>query len=572
MEQTNDVVVVGAGPVGMTAAALLAARGVGVHLVERRRTTSDTPKAISLDDESLRTYQQAGVEARVMDVIVPGTGTAYYDADDELLFRGGARVPLRLGYPYKNPFAQPDLERVLRTALEDDSRVQLDFGTSTVGLDQNAEGVTVHVSGPEDTNRRALRARYVLAADGGRSTVRSLLDVPMRGRSHDEVWLVVDTVEDERSERYAMHHGDPRRPRVVVPGLAGRCRYEFLLEPGECPAGEAPPFAIIERLLRPYRSIRPEHVERAVAYTFHSLAADSWRRGRVFLLGDAAHMMPPFAGQGLNSGIRDAANLTWKVATALSGGASEELLDSYQTERAPHAEAVTRSSEKLGRLVFTRSERLARARDAVVRRAMATEDGRAFFEQMRYRPVARFRSGMVLGPDEHELVGTQVGQPQVFWLERRRTVLLDRLAGDGWALFGAGVDADAWALLLTALPHRTMEPVAVGATPPALVLVHVPFDDTMAGGTPTRLTAPTGGERPQDADSAGDGISAADGCIRVALDLDGRLYAELGAARGSFVLVRPDRFVAAVAVPEDVETLMTALRRWTTPAPAAAVG
>ena len=522
---TCEVLVIGAGPVGLTAAALLSARGVDVVVVERRQGPSDEPKAISLDDESLRTYQAAGIVDDVLRVIVPGTGTAYSDSQDQPLFHARAAVPHRLGYPFKNPFAQPDLERTLVDALERRPNVRLRFGTAVTGLTQTDGEVAVELA----SGGAALvaRASYVLGADGGRSSVRSAVGITMTGRSYDETWLVVDTTGDTRRERYGMHHGNPDRPHVIVPGLHGRCRYEYALSADECEPGAEPPFALIERLLAPYRTITPDQVERAVAYRFHALRATEWRRGRVFLLGDAAHMMPPFAGQGLNSGIRDAANLSWKVAAALGGGAAPALLESYQQERKPHADAVIASSEKLGRLVMTRSPRLALARDAAVRRALATPSGRAFFEEMRYRPVARFADGLVLDPGAHPLTGTQVGQPLVFDVAGHRQVRLDEVLGPDWALVGVGVDAAVWRV-------RTPELAALGPR-----LVAVPLDDTV--------------------DELGPDV-------RVAIDLDTRLYGELGTARGRFVLVRPDRFVAAVAEPDRLDGLAAALRGWLAPA------
>lgn len=509
---STEVVIVGAGPVGMTAAALLAAHGVRVTVVEKNATTADDPKAISLDDESLRVYQRAGIERDVLGVIVPGTGTMYYDADNEPVFHGGAAVPYRSGYPFKNPFVQPELERVLRRALERHPLVDLRFSTELASFEQDAGGVTATAVSPTGTHR--IRSAFLLGADGGRSLVRSSLGVGMTGQSHDDVWLVIDCTEDTRSERYGMHHGDPRRPHVIVPGLGGRCRYEFYLHPGEGEATTAPPFSLIQRLLAPHRRVTPEQVERAVSYRFHGLNADEWRRCRAFLLGDAAHMMPPFAGQGLNSGIRDAANLTWKLAAVLRGGAAEGLLDSYQEERRPHAEAVIRSSERLGRLVMTTNERLARARDRSVRRALETPEGRAYFEGMHYRPSTRITTGLVVDPDAHPLVGTAIGQPTVFDLDAHASTRFDDMLGDGWAVVGVGIGADvdgmSWRRATEAFDFLAPR------------YVDVPLDDTMPARRPP---------------------------VRVALDLDQRLYAEFGDARGRFVVLRPDRVVAAVSEP-----------------------
>ena len=521
-----EVLVVGAGPVGMTAAALLAARGIDVVVVEKRSGPSDEPKAISLDDESLRTYQQAGLESEILRVVVPGTGTAYYDSEDRLLFHGRAAVPNRLGYPFKNPFAQPDLERTLYRTLDEHPRVRLLFGTAVDRIAQDADGVRVDVSrsdGGSGSAAGAINAYYVLGADGGRSTVRGELGIEMTGRSYDDVWLVVDTLGDRRTERYGMHHADPRRPHVVVPGLHGRCRYEFLLLPDECEPGGEPPFDLIERILAPYRGITPDEVERAVAYRFHALSADRWRSGRVFLLGDAAHMMPPFAGQGLNSGIRDAANVAWKLAAALQNGGGEQLLNSYQQERKPHADAVIRSSERLGRVVMTRSVGRAAARDAALRRALATPEGREYLEHMSYRPRAVFTDGLVLPGSTHPLVGIQIGQPLVFWFEEHTPLLLDRVTGDDWSLVGVGLPRTAWPAAFEALS-------AVSRT-----LVSVPLDDT---------------------------VEVLGHEVRTAIDLDTRLYDELASARGRFVLLRPDRFVAAVVAPDQLAELEDVVQSW----------
>lgn len=512
----DGVVVVGAGPTGMTAAALLAARGVDVVVLEQRDGTSDEPKAISLDDEALRVYQQAGIVEDVLRVITPGTGTRYYDAGNRAVFQARAAVPYRNGYPFKNPFAQPDLERVLASALRDSPRVDLRYRTKVTGLSQDDDGgATLVAEGPEGTAR--LRARYVLGADGGRSAVRELLGIGMTGRSYPDVWLVVDTLGDGHTERYGMHHGDPARPHVIVPGLGGRCRYEFRLFDGEGLPGEEPDFELIERLLAPYRSITPGQVERAVNYRFNAVSSDRWRQGPFFLLGDAAHMMPPFAGQGLNSGIRDASNLAWKLAEVLSGAAPEGILDSYEPERRPHAEAVIRSSVLLGSVVMTTSTRVARHRDRAIARAFEDPAGRAFFEEMRYRPLASYAEGLVATPG----AGVAIGQPLAFSMEQHRQARLDELVGNGWALFAVDVDPDAH-------PGIRRAASLLGAG-----LWRVPFDDLAPHGT-----APT------------------------LIDLDGGLYREFAPYRGHCVLLRPDRFTAAVWEPADTAEVLRTAAAW----------
>lgn len=520
-DQDVDVVVVGAGPVGMTTAALLSARGVRVVLLEREARTSDEPKAISIDDEALRVFQWAGLAERLLGIIVPGTGTRYYDSTGRPVFQARAQRPRRFGYPFKNPFAQPDLERELAAHLVEQPGVSLRMGTEVTGLDTCGDGSDVR------TARGVVHARYVLGCDGGRSTVRETLGIGMTGRSYDEVWLVADVLDDHHDERYGMHHGDPDRPHVIIPGRDGRCRYEFLLRPEEGHPAQAPEFALIKRLLARYRDITPEQVERAVNYRFHALIADRWRDGNVFLLGDAAHMMPPFAGQGLNSGIRDAANIAWKIADVLGGRLDENALASYEVERRPHAEATVRLSERLRRIVMTTNHRLAHRRDRLVERALRTEQGRAYFEEMRYRPPHTYSAGLLRG--QNEGVGVAVGQPTVFDTSTHRIRLLDELVGTGWLLLGVGTHVNPRA--------ETATVTALDPTP-----AYVPLDERMP--------------------------ASSDG-IRALIDIDGHLVTELAAYRGRMVLLRPDRFVAATWLPGEEPNLTEELCLARPPAPVA---
>ncbi|MHC3475208.1 bifunctional 3-(3-hydroxy-phenyl)propionate/3-hydroxycinnamic acid hydroxylase [Streptomyces sp. 7R007] len=527
-----SVLVVGAGPTGLTAAHLLGSRGVRVLLVERNATTSDAAKAISLDDESLRTLQSAGgLDEAVYPILVPGTGTRYFGARGRPLVHARGTGDQRLGHPFKNPFAQPDLERVLREQLRRLPGVDVRFGTRLTALTQHPDRVRVSLrTGGEDGPVEELDVPYVLGCDGGRSTVRDLLAVPMHGRSFPDVWLVADTLEDTHDQRYGMHHGDPGRPVVIVPGRDGRCRYEFRLKPGECEAGAPPPFGLLRELLRPYREITPEQIERAVAYSFHALLADRLRDGRCFLLGDAAHMMPPFAGQGLNSGVRDAANLCWKIAEVVAGRAGDALLDTYDTERRPHARAVIDLSVRLGRIVMTTSRPRALLRDMLVRTAMHIRPARRYLTEMRYRPSARIREGVVVPTDGagSGLVGAMLPQPRVLHGPHHRPARLDDVLGQGWSLLGIGVSDTDWA-------------TAVRAGLPEATAVDVFLDDR----TPRDRAGRTG-----------------------IADADGRLDTLFAGLNGSFVLVRPDRFVAAVFAPDRAEYVGLTLRRFARPCPA----
>ncbi|MCT7658022.1 FAD-dependent monooxygenase [Mycobacterium deserti] len=519
--RTPDVAVCGAGPVGLTSAALLSQRGLNVVVLEKNSTTSNEPKAISVDDETLRVFQHAGVADAVMDVVVPGTGTRYYDRYGAALFQARGASPFRLGHPFKNPFAQPDLERVLVEALRARAQVDLRFDTEVVDFEQAPDKVTVHTRGK--SGDQSFDVPYVFGCDGGRSATRLLQGGTMTGRSHKDVWLVVDTIGDSHTERFAMHHGNPVRPHVIVPGLAGRCRYEFRLFDGEGRPEDTPAFELIDALVSPFRPIRPDQVVRAVNYRFNAVVADQWQIGRSFLLGDAAHMMPPFAGQGLNTGIRDAANLTWKIADVLDNKLDPSVLASYQPERAPHAWATVRLSEQLGRIVMTTSARIAKRRDDIIRSAVATSDGRKFLEEMRYRPTQHYTDGLVLASDDADIVGVSIGQPLAFDSRTHRVDWLDDIVGTRWTLFGVNVHEEDWSQ--TEELRRCLE----ASTAVISTREDLPCTDH-----------------------------------QVLIDVDNGLNTEFSPYAGRFVLMRPDKFVAAAWRPRSSAEVIPSLLRWTT--------
>ncbi|MFG2592344.1 bifunctional 3-(3-hydroxy-phenyl)propionate/3-hydroxycinnamic acid hydroxylase [Streptomyces sp. NPDC048438] len=523
----HPVLVVGGGPVGLTLANLLAARGVPLILVERNPSTSDEAKAISLDDESLRTLHTAQLADKVLEVVVPGTGTRYYDRKGRSLFHARGPQPYRLGYPFKNQFAQPELEQLLLDELKSRPEADIRFSTELVTVTDNVDGTgaTAEICAPGDTETETLQVSWVLACDGGRSTVRELRGIDMTGTSYQDVWLVADTTGDHHDERYGMHHGTPDRPTVIVPGRGGRCRYEFLLHPGEGEKGVEPDFETLRRLVAPYRPLTEDQVERCTTYTFNAVIADRWRDGRVLLLGDAAHMMPPFAGQGLNSGIRDAANLAWKIDDVWHGRAAASLFDSYEAERRPHATAMVRYSERLGDVVMTTDRRRALVRDIAARTLLRTPPGRRYLTEMRFRPHARHEAGLVVG--DHALTGTQLPQPRVLVPPSLHPQWLDEVLGRSFALLGVDVPEAAWRLFDT---------------------THWPDDRLDIKRIDVLL---------------GDRLPPAAGARDAVADADGRLEEALATARNRFVLVKPDRYIAAVMGPDEIPAVIAALYKET---------
>ncbi|MGW4111442.1 bifunctional 3-(3-hydroxy-phenyl)propionate/3-hydroxycinnamic acid hydroxylase [Actinosynnema sp. NPDC004786] len=431
-----DVVVVGCGPVGAVTANLLGLHGVRTLVVERATAPHGQPRAFSCDDEALRIYQQAGL-AVGRDMHRPST-VEYVDAAgrpfatialDEIDFGLGAG-PLHF-------FDQPRLEAALRAGLARFPHVELRTGVELVELGED----DVVVRDVRTGERETVRARYVLGCDGARSATRAAAGIGLSGSSYGEPWLAVSGSVEPGAVRVPTTRFvcDWRRPAFVSPGAFDTYRAEFMLRPGET-AEEMTRDDTIARLVGPY--VDPERftVTRATVYTFHRLVASRWRSGRVFLLGDAAHQMPPFLGQGLCSGLRDAANLTWKLGLVLRGHADESLLDSYEAERRPHVEEMVRTSVGLGRVFLVRDRFAAAVRDAVLRAAQTVPRVRRFVRHFEFKPLPALRRGVLAGGRRRGPVGTMFPQPDVTVPGSPTPQPLDSLLGAEFTVIGPGVD------------------------------------------------------------------------------------------------------------------------------------
>lgn len=434
--QSVDVVVVGAGPIGLTVAALLADQDVSVMVVEAGRTTSDEPRAISLVDESLRTLQSLGLVDEVAPDLVWNTGASYLGAKGQPLVVVRPALA-RLGYPQKSFFDQPGLTRALVKGTGARDLVTVVYGTRVESLSQTQDGVSLSAR-DTDGAIATIEARYVVGCDGGRSTVRTAAGIAMAGSSQEEPWIVLDLQNDPHDERMAIFHCDPDRPGVIVPGTQGRCRYEFMLLPGE-DRETVLEHDFIARLVAPYRGhLDPADVRRKVVYVSHQLVAERWRDRRVLLAGDAAHLMPPFAGQGLNTGMRDARNLAWKLAAVVQGTATEALLDTYDIERRPHATAMVQLSHRMGQLIMTTDRRRAWLRDTAFSLARFAPSVKQYFATMKFVKKVRLTRGCVADVgDSSGLRGDFLPQPSVIDAHGRVSRLDDNL-GRGWSVVAIG--------------------------------------------------------------------------------------------------------------------------------------
>jgi 3-(3-hydroxy-phenyl)propionate hydroxylase len=396
------VAIVGLGPTGATLANLLGRAGVRTVVYERSLAPHPLPRACHLDAEIARVLQGLGFEDELADLLTLSAGMEYVGPDGERLFtfEGFEREPL-LGWREDYVFLQPELDELLRRGIRRYPSVSVRLGTDAPALAD-------------------IPARYVVACDGAHSEVRDAAGIGVVDLGYDEDWLVVDVAlhRDVPLPTIIQQVADPRRPATFVPSHRNQRRWELRAQPGEDLAQLAEPATVWSLLSRWGIGPGDGELVRAATYRFHAMVAERWRAGPVLLAGDAAHQMPPFMGQGLCSGLRDAVNLGWKLVTVLRDEAGDALLDSYEAERRPHAEAVIALSVQAGQLLNDLSA------------ALAAGIAPALPEPDRPDPLRWSRlPGLPLGglfP-----VGHLVPQPRV---DGRR---LDDLLGEGWAVVAA---------------------------------------------------------------------------------------------------------------------------------------
>lgn len=362
--EKTDVLIVGLGPVGAVLAIYLARMGISAVAVERSTEVYPLPRAAHLDHETMRLLHLAGGADAVLAASQPLSSYEFRTAGGALLmgFRS-ERALAPTGFPVSSMFHQPTLEHALRARLSTLDPVSARIGHALAGYDADDEGVRARIEGPDGAY--TVEARFLVGCDGGASLVRKLAEIELDDMGFDEPWLVIDTRLKNGAARLGtvgLQLCDPKRPVTSMPMGPGRHRWEFMMRPGET-AEEIMGDAALARLIAPFADPANVEIERRAVYRFHAVFARAWRKGRVLLAGDAAHQMPPFMGQGLCSGVRDAANLGWKLAAVLKGHAAPALLDSYQAEREPHVRAITEMAVFMGRLVCTQSEDEAEARD-----------------------------------------------------------------------------------------------------------------------------------------------------------------------------------------------------------------
>ena len=520
LSMTSDVLVVGAGPVGLVTALMLAHRGWSVTVLERWPQPYPQPRAVHFDDEIARILCDAGIGEALARITEPADIYEWRNRADKTLLRFDWSGVGPSGWPVASMFHQPDLEEALAAEAGATEGLRLLRGLEAVQLTQDADRVQVDA---RDTGgeRHSFNASWVVGCDGANSFVRTKMPTTMTDLGFFYDWLIVDLLVNEQRtwNPTNLQICDPERPTTVVSGGPGRRRWEFMRMPGET-AAELNSQETAWRLLEPW-GLTPGNcvLERHALYTFQAAWADCWRSGRLLLAGDSAHLMPPFAGQGMCSGIRDAANLAWKLDLVLREAAPPELLDSYGSERSAHVQHAIGMSVELGKVICVTDPEAAAQRDDF----MISQDADPA-RVLPPLPPSTLTGGVVhrdAGGDP--VPGSGVLTFQARLTHRGKTARLDEIVGTGFVLAcsqdpRAALDGDQLDFL-----------DAIGAH----LLYLIPPGEAVA------MT------RDEDA----------------AVDLDGAYLAHLASAGQAAALVRPDHYLfGAVSSMGDLPAVVADLR------------
>lgn len=523
-DYTADVVVIGAGPVGLAIANYLGQAGVQVLQIEKLDQLIDYPRAIGIDDESLRTVQAIGLVEQVLPHTTPWHAMRFLTPKGRC-FADIQPMTDEFGWSRRNAFIQPQVDAVLYQGLARFANVRTLFSRDVLECQQDEQGVSLRMNGPEG-RQETVRARYLVACDGGNSLIRRSLGISFEGKTAPNQWIVIDIANDPLGTPNVYLCCDPVRPYVSAALPHGVRRFEFMVMPGETEAQLSQPENLRKLLAKVLPD--PDRVEliRKRVYTHNARLAGQFRVKRVLLAGDAAHIMPVWQGQGYNSGMRDASNLGWKLALVAKGLAGEALLDTYEQERRDHAKAMIDLSVLAGHVLAPPKRWQGTLRDGVSWALNYLPAVKRYFLEMRFKPMPQYAKGALVAEPNSKAspVGRMFIQPKVV-TEAGETRLLDDVIGSNFAFIAWGNDP-LWGL--------SAKQVQAWRALGACFIQVLPEVQLRAG------------------------REVPEGVIRVG-DCSGRLKEWFGRYPLSIAVLRPDRFVGAVAIPQTLGRASDAL-------------
>lgn len=547
----SEVIIVGAGPAGLMLANILGMYGRSVVVLESRETLIDYPRGVGLDDESFRTIQTVGLAKKVLPHTTPQHIMRLVNGAGKVVLINNPTTD-EFGWARKHGFIQPAVDTVLLHGAESRSTVRVLFGHEVTEVREDADGVTAVAGG------REFRAQFLVGCEGGKSPTRKRLGFAFDGVSPSTRWLVVDVTNDPLGTPNVFLGADPKRPYVSIGLPHGIRRWEFMLHDDEDEAMVTDD-AFVEKMLADHvpDPTQLNFIRRRV-FTHHARVASSFRKGRQIIAGDAAHLMPVWMGQGWNSGMRDATNLGWKLATILTGGAEASLLDTYTSERKEHARMMVDLSLTFGKIIKITNPVIATGRDLASSVLNLSPAAKSYFADMKFKPMPRYTDGVLVDPtaktpgkaaarltsrlipvltanNTSSPVGQQFIQPRVTTKDHVN-VLLDDVLGNWWTLLVWGNNPR------DVLPQETIEA----------------FQSLSAEGLPVRLAMIVPEvQREWVEPQVGEDIL-------VIGDHTGRLKKWFDDRPTPMLFLRPDRFVAGACLNQDgpatVKALLTALR------------
>ncbi|CAA0098049.1 3-(3-hydroxy-phenyl)propionate/3-hydroxycinnamic acid hydroxylase [BD1-7 clade bacterium] len=433
----TDILIVGLGPVGAALACILGQYNISTVVVEKDSDIFQQPRAIALDNEALRILQMIGLEDNELKkVIIPevqmhcpysgnfGRANAFGSTD---------------GHPNLITFYQPDLETTLRDKLKHFKSVKVMLNTTLESFDQSDLHVSASLTN-SDSSSLHITCKYLIGADGAKSFVRKCAGLDFSGKTHKERWLIVDAFATNNNFRHVEFLCDPHRPVAHLAAPKGRQRWEFMLHPHE-KESEMMKDQSISTLLRPWGDADKFKIERKAVYHFHSRVADAFSSGRVFLVGDAAHVTPPFVGQGLVSGLRDVANLGWKLAWVCSGKLPNQTLNSYSVERQPHVKAMISLARLMGRIVMPKNKSSSILIHGLVRIIRLIPVLKKQIDELEIKPSNRIKNGLFVKSSKRNPLcgGHQIAQGYVK-LQNGEISLSDCVFDYKFSLIGFDID------------------------------------------------------------------------------------------------------------------------------------